>query len=96
MIAGVTPEPRQPAPTAPAPEAEVEVVPAPEGLTELVGFDVAPIDDARRTEFDIAAGASGIVVTMVRGGSDAAAKGVHPGPDRHRGEPAPDQLRWTS
>lgn len=79
LIAGVTPEPETPAPAAPAPEAEVEVVPAPEGLTELVGFDVAQIDEARRNEFDIAAGADGIVVTTVRSGSDAQAKGFIPG-----------------
>ncbi len=50
-----------------------------EGLTDLVGFDVAALDEARRAEFGIAPEVDGIVVTEVDGGSDADRKGVIPG-----------------
>jgi serine protease Do len=65
----------------PAPETPVdaEPEPAPEGLRDLVGFDVAPLDEDRRAEFGIAPEADGIVVTDVRGGSDADHKGFIPG-----------------
>jgi serine protease Do len=64
---------------APAPEAPAELEPAPEGLRDLVGFDVAPLDEDRRAEFGIAPEADGIVVTDVKGGSDADHKGFIPG-----------------
>lgn len=64
---------------APSPDSPDEPVgPAP-GLNELVGFDVAPLDDARRTEFAISAGVEGVVVTAVKDGSDASSKGIAPG-----------------
>jgi serine protease Do len=63
----------------PAPETPAEPEPAPEGLRDLVGFDVAPLDEDRRAEFGIAPEADGIVVTDVRGGSDADHKGFIPG-----------------
>jgi serine protease Do len=75
LIAGVTP----PASTPPDLAPEPEVVPAPEGLSDLVGFDVAPVDEARRSEFGIAESEDGIVVTTVRSGSDAEDKGFIPG-----------------
>ena len=79
LIAGVTPAPdAQPTP-APVPEETEAETPLPTGLSDLVGFDVAPLDDARRTQFDISGVEDGIVVTDVRGGSDAAQKGFIPG-----------------
>jgi serine protease Do len=68
---------------APAPETpatpEEEPDPAPATLTDLVGFDVAPLDESKRSEFGIAPEAQGIVVTDVKGGSDADQKGFIPG-----------------
>jgi len=69
-----------PADTVPAPvETPDEPDPAPQGLGDLVGFDVAPLDEERRAEFGIAPEAEGIVVTGVKGGSDADQKGFIPG-----------------
>ena len=63
----------------PAPDSPDEPVgPAP-GLNELVGFDIAPLDEALRTEFAIGAGVAGVVVTTVNSGSDASEKGILPG-----------------
>jgi len=62
----------------PAPDAE-EPIPAPLGLSELVGFDVAPLDEGKRAQFGIAPEADGVVVTDVKGGSDADLKGFIPG-----------------
>jgi len=68
------------APAAPAPAPETsEPDPAPQGLDDLVGFDVAPLDDDRRAQFGIPPEAEGIVVTDVKGGSDADQKGFIPG-----------------
>jgi serine protease Do len=61
------------------PEATSVDEPAPAGLSDIVGFDVAPLDEARRSEFGIAPGENGIVVTAVRDGSDADQKGFIPG-----------------
>jgi serine protease Do len=63
----------------PVPATPAEPDPAPEGLRDLVGFDVAPLDEDRRAEFGIAPEADGIVVTGVKGGSDADLKGFIPG-----------------
>src|SRR5690606_19443822 len=68
----------QQAPAAPEGTAEEPIGPPP-GLLELVGFDLAAIDEARRTEFGLGADAAGVVVTAVEGGSDAAEKGFSPG-----------------
>jgi serine protease Do len=57
--------------------AEVEAVTP--GLPDIVGFDVAPLDDAKRSEFGIAPEQGGIVVTDVKGGTDAYQKGFIPG-----------------
>ena len=57
--------------------AEVEAV-TPD-LPDIIGFDVAPLDEARRSEFGIAPEQGGIVVTDVKGGTDAYQKGVIPG-----------------
>jgi serine protease Do len=48
-------------------------------LPDVVGFDVAPLDDAKRSEFGIPPEQNGIVVTDVKGGSDADQKGIIPG-----------------
>ena len=63
----------------PAPVIADEPDPAPQGLGDLVGFDVAPLDEDRRAQFGIAPEAEGIVVTDVKGGSDADQKGFIPG-----------------
>ncbi len=77
---GASPAPDAVPPAAGTPEdsaAEVEAVtPA---LPDMVGFDVAPLDDAKRSEFGIAPEQSGIVVTDVKGGTDAYQKGFIPG-----------------
>ncbi len=63
--------------TAPSAAAE-PVTPAP-GFDELVGFEIAPLDDKNRDEFAIADGVDGVVVTTVTDGSDAYEKGFLPG-----------------
>jgi len=68
--APATPEPK------PAPEEAVAEPDAPPpGLTDIVGFDVALLDDSSRAEYGIAPEADGIVVTAVKSGSDADQKG---------------------
>src|SRR5690606_33927603 len=67
----------------PVPEDEVaeesEVVgPAP-GLSDLVGIEIAPLDDASRSDLALGSEVSGVVVTAVREGSDALEKGMLPG-----------------
>lgn len=67
-------------PVASAPEEPVAEVDAPPlGLPDLVGFDVAVLDEAKRAEFGIAPEENGIVVTAVKSGSDADQKGFIPG-----------------
>ena len=66
-----------PAP-APEPTATEEEAPPP-GLPDLVGFDVALLDEQKRAEFGIAPEEDGIVVTSVKSGSDADQKGFIPG-----------------
>ena len=62
------------------PEEETEeVAPSPAVLGDLVGFDIAPLDEARRGEFAIHQDIEGVVVTAVRDGSDAYEKGFLPG-----------------
>jgi serine protease Do len=61
------------------PDTADEPDPAPQGLSDLVGFDVAPLDEDKRAEFGIPPEAEGIVVTDVKGGSDADQKGFLPG-----------------
>ncbi|MGV3491211.1 MAG: Do family serine endopeptidase [Devosia sp.] len=75
LIAGLP----QPEEAAPVPAPESEVVPIPEELADLVGFEIAPLDAALRTEFAIAENQDGVVITTVRTGSDAAQKGIIPG-----------------
>jgi serine protease Do len=62
----------------PTPDATEETVVTP-GLDALVGFEIAPLDDANRGEFAIADGVEGVVVTTVTDGSDAYEKGFLPG-----------------
>ena len=80
LIAGVDKGQIQPVPQ-PAPDDEepVDVSEVPAALPDLVGFDVAPLDDKRRAEFGLTPESAGIVVTEVRTGSDAEQKGVMPG-----------------
>jgi len=78
-------------PTPATPDATVDSGPVPEdtataneetpppALEDIVGFDVAPLDEAKRSEFGIAPEASGIIVTGVKSGSDADQKGFIPG-----------------
>jgi serine protease Do len=64
----------------PAPEPTVTEEDAPPpGLPDLVGFDVALLDEGKRAEFGIAPEEDGIVVTSVKSGSDADQKGFIPG-----------------
>lgn len=74
---GRAPVEATPAPATPDTPAETD--PLPQALSDLVGFDVAPLDEGRRAEFGIAPEAEGIVVTDVKGGSDADQKGFIPG-----------------
>jgi serine protease Do len=53
--------------------------PAPLALGDLVGFDVAALDEGRRAEFGISPEADGVLVTDVKRGSDADLKGFIPG-----------------
>jgi serine protease Do len=76
LIAEASPVPETPGPTE---EPQDEPIGPPPGLPELVGFDLAPIDEAKRAEFGLTASAEGIVVTSVAGGSDAEEKGFIPG-----------------
>jgi len=71
--------PTTPAPApAPEPTATEEEAP-PLGLPDLVGFEVALLDEDKRAEFGIAPEEDGIVVTSVKSGSDADQKGFIPG-----------------
>lgn len=51
----------------------------PAATTEVLGMTVAELDDARREEFEIAEGISGVVITAVSDGSIAAESGIIPG-----------------
>lgn len=80
LIAGVGKGQIQPIPEAdPQDKEPVDVSEVPAALPDLVGFDVAPLDDKRRAEFGLTPESAGIVVTEVRAGSDAEQKGVLPG-----------------
>ena len=74
---GQVPAEETPAPA--TPDAPAEPDPAPQGLSDLVGFSVAPLDEDKRAEFGITPEADGVVVTDVKGGSDADQKGFIPG-----------------
>lgn len=54
------------------------VGPAP-GIDVLLGFDIAPLDEAARDEFGVPAGVEGVLVKTVTPGSDAEEKGILPG-----------------
>jgi serine protease Do len=65
-------------------EAEVASAETPEdeatvATGTVLGMTIAELDDARRTEFEIAPEVSGVVVTAVEENSAAAEKGVTPG-----------------
>lgn len=80
LIAGIDKGQIQPVPQADPEDREpVDVSEVPAALPDLVGFDVAPLDDKRRAEFGLTPESAGIVVTEVRAGSDAEQKGVLPG-----------------
>lgn len=70
-----TPDNPPAAPDTPTPE---EANP-PAALPDIVGFDVAAVDDAKRAQFGLTPESSGIVITDVRSNSDADQKGVIPG-----------------
>ncbi|MBN9309345.1 MAG: Do family serine endopeptidase [Devosia sp.] len=81
MIAnqGTTPAPQAaPPPNDPAVDETADEAAA-RTLSDIVGFDVAPLDDAKRSQYGIAPEQTGIVVTEVRAGSDADRKGVTAG-----------------
>ncbi len=64
----------------PAPEPDIDEPPGPApGVKELLGFDIAPVDEASRKEFAIEGELDGVVVTSVEPGSDASQKGFLPG-----------------
>lgn len=52
-----------------------EEAPGPAGLSDLVGFDIAPLDDRARADFALGPEVQGVVVTSVIEGSDAYRKG---------------------
>jgi serine protease Do len=47
----------------------------PPGIDELMGFDIAPLDAAKRTEFAVPDEVDGVIVTTVNPGTDADRKG---------------------
>jgi serine protease Do len=59
-----------------APEDPVEAAPVPETILDL---DLGEIDDAARDTYAIDESVSGVLVTAVEPGSDAAEKGIEPG-----------------
>jgi serine protease Do len=63
----------------PAPDTVEEPVVVAPNLSDLVGFEIAPLDEGNRTEFAIAEDVAGVVVTTVTDGSDAYDKGFLPG-----------------
>jgi len=65
----------------PLPEAQPDDASAavPRTLEQVLGFGVAALDDSRRSQYGIVPELDGIVVTDVRGDSDAALKGFLPG-----------------
>ncbi|SFZ82801.1 serine protease Do [Devosia enhydra] len=73
MAEAAAPEPVLPPPTTNDEEAEEPA--GPPGLSDLVGFDVAPLDDAARADLALAPEIQGVVVTRVVQGSDASRKG---------------------
>lgn len=66
-------------PNQPADEAPAEEEPVVSESAATVGFEVAPLDEARRAEFGLPPETEGIVVTGVESGSDAEGKGLSPG-----------------
>jgi serine protease Do len=61
------------------PEESDEAVGPEPGLSDLVGIDVAPLDDLARSQFALGEQVNGVVVTAVKDGSDALEKGMLPG-----------------
>ncbi len=53
-----------------------EPVGPPPGVPEIMGFDIGPIDAARRAEFELPRTARGVLVTDVTPGTDAERKGL--------------------
>ena len=73
LIAGLT----DTAPVEPLQETTEEEIPSDSSAT--VGFEVAPVDEAKRAEYGLPPEAGGIIVTDVDIGSDADSKGLMPG-----------------
>src|SRR5690606_13015209 len=63
---------------APVDDVEEPVGPAP-GVKELMGFDIAPLDEQNRAAFALKPEVDGVLVTTVDPGSDAETKGLLPG-----------------
>ena len=53
-----------------------EPVGPPPGLKDMVGLDLAPIDDAARRTYSLSASLKGLVITEVTKGSDAEKQGL--------------------
>jgi serine protease Do len=70
----------QGAPVEPLPSDPIEdPVTATPNLSELVGFEIAPLDPGARSTYSIADDVQGVLVTTVNNGSDAYDKGFQPG-----------------
>jgi serine protease Do len=67
-----------PAPAAPEPEGLPTETAVPD-FNDLVGFDIAALDETNRAEFAIGETVDGVLVTAVTDGSDAYQKGFLPG-----------------
>jgi serine protease Do len=75
LMAGISPDAAIPPSGG---DVEEPVGPAP-GVKELMGFDIAPLDDQKRAEFSIKPEVDGVLVTTVDPGTDAEDKGLLPG-----------------
>ena len=71
LLADVAPEPP------PVSSGDMELPPP--GLSELVGFEIGPLDPEVRAEFGIAEDIQGAIITSVSDGTEAYLKGLLPG-----------------
>ena len=63
----------------PATEADPELDAPPQTLSDMLGFDLGLIDEAAREKYLISEGETGLVITAVAPGTDAASKGLSEG-----------------
>ena len=68
----------QPSSTTPQPDDNLPAGPAP-GLKDMLGVDIAPIDDTAKKTYAIGRDARGVVITEVAKGSDAEKRGLTAG-----------------